>query len=299
MFQGRARELPPTRRGSEGLMKPFHRLAIAAGLAALSLCPSVARAYDLFEMPPPEERRPHDWMLELRFSTVYYPDIDTGVTPIPQVNYGSASAPSLAGPVGPFHAVMNPHHRFLSQIEIDHSLWDEFGTLSVGLGFAYAEFYGHTYRDPENGSPPVQTSDTTYFREFQSKLLLVYRLDPWPRIPLVPYVKGGMDWVYYWSQLSNGSVSTADGYSGQGLTTGLEFSLGIAFLVDVLDGDIAQDAYNSIGISHTFLTFDWTDQFITNGPGNVIHGIFNGGNGAPPAINLSASYFSFGIGFQF
>jgi hypothetical protein len=280
-------------------MTRAQRLTATAGLAAIALCPSVARAYDLFETRPTEERRPRNWVIELRLSTVYYPNADQGVTPIPQVNYGSASAPSLAGPVGPFHAVMNPHHRVLSQLEGDRALWSGFGTLSVGLGFAYAEFYGHTYRDPGGGAPPVKTTDSTYFREFQTRALLVYRLDPWPRIPLIPYVKGGLDWIYYWSSLSNGSVSSAGAFSGQGLTTGLEFTLGMAFLVDVIDGEIAQDAYNSIGISHTYLLFDWTDQVIQNGPGNVWHGIFNGGRGAPPAVNLSASYFSFGLAFQF
>jgi hypothetical protein len=281
-------------------MAPIQRLCCAALLAVASLTSGVARAYDLFETRPENERRPRDWMIELRLSTVYYPNADSGVTPIPQVNYGTATAPSLSGPVGPFHAVMNPHHRVLSQIEGDRAVWQGFGTLSVGIGFAYAEFYGHTYRDPGNGQPPVQTTDSTYFREFQTKALLIYRLDPWPRIPLVPYVKGGLNWIYYWSQLSNGSVSTTpSGLSGQGLTTGVEFTLGISFLLDIIDPAIAQDAYNSLGISHTYFLFDWTDQNVTNGPGNVFHGIFNGGRGAPPAVDLSASYFSFGMGFQF
>jgi hypothetical protein len=281
-------------------MMRLMRLMAAAALALVVLGPSSARAFDLFEQYPESERRPRNWLLEVKLSTVYYPDADSGVTPIPVVNYGSVTSPSLAGPVGPFHAVMNPHHRVLSQLELDRTLWQgSFGTLAVGLGLAYAEFYGHTYRDPGGGAPPVLTTDTTYFREIQWRALLIYRLDPWPRIPIVPYVKGGMDWIYYWSQLSNGSTSTADGVSGDGLTTGLEITLGVAIQLDALDGDISQDAYNTLGISHTYFVFDWTDQFIQNGPGNLIHQIFNGGQSAPAAVNLSSTYFSFGLQFQF
>jgi hypothetical protein len=274
------------------------RLLAALGLAALSLGASKARADSLFEQREPGEGRPRNWIVELKFSTVYYPDLDNGVTPL-VLNNGSVTDPSYTGLTGPFHAVMGSKHRLLSQLEGDYALWQGFGTLSVGLGFAYAEFYGHTYRIPADGSPPVLTGDSTYFREVQTRTLLIYRLDPWPRIPLIPYVKGGLDWVYYWSTLSNGSISSANGVSGDGLTTGLEFTLGMAFQLDVIDGTIAQDAYNSIGISHSYFIFDWTDQVIQNGPGNVWHGIWNGGRGGPPASNLSGSFFSFGLQFQF
>jgi hypothetical protein len=285
-------------RGHRRSRRSIPRLFGALGLAALALGASTARADSLFEQREPGEGRPRDWIIEIKFSTVYYPDLDSGVAPL-IVNNGSVTAPVLTGLVGPFHAVMQPHNRLLSQIEGSRAIWQGFGTLAVGLGFAYAEFYGHTYRDPGNGGPPVLTTDTTYFREVQTRALLIYRLDPWPRIPLIPYVKGGLDWIYYWSTLSNGSISTVNGYSGQGLTTGLEFTLGMAFQLDVIDSSIAQDAYNSIGISHSYFIFDWTNQVVQNGPGNVWHGIWNGGKGAPPAVNLSSTFFSFGLQFQF
>jgi hypothetical protein len=268
------------------------------GLAVLVLGARSARADSLFEQREPGEGRPRNWIIEVKFSTVYYPNLDSGVQPL-IVNTGSVTSPVYSGLVGPFHAVMQPKHRLLSQLEGDYAFWQGFGTLSVGLGFAYAEFYGHTYRLPGDGSAPVLTTDSTYFREVQTRTLLIYRLDPWPKIPVVPYVKGGLDWVYYWSQLSNGSISTANGYSGQGLTTGVEFTLGLALQLDVIDGTISQDAYNTLGISHTYFVFDWTDQVIQNGPGNVWHGIWNGGRGAPPAADISSTYFSFGLQFQF
>ena len=283
-------------RGPTG--RSAQRYLAASCLLALVLCAPSARADSLFEQREPGEGRPRNWIIELKFSTVYYPNLDSGVQPL-IVNTGSVTSPVYSGLTGPFHAVMQNKHRLLSQLEGDYAIWQGFGTLSVGLGFAYAEFYGHTYRIPGDGSPPVLTSDSTYFREVQTRTLLIYRLDPWPKIPLVPYVKGGLDWIYYWSTLSNGSISSANGVSGDGLTTGFEFTLGMAFQLDVIDGTIAQDAYNSIGISHTYFVFDWTDQIIQNGPGNVWHGLWNGGRGAPPASDLSGSFFSFGLQFQF
>jgi hypothetical protein len=288
--------------GDDSPRRSASRLFAALGLAALVLgtwgSSGLARADEIFQLREPGEGRPRNWIVELKFSTVYYPNLDSGVVP-QTFNNGSVTSPSYTAPQGPFHAVMGPHHRLLSQLEGDYAFWDGFGTLSVGLGFAYSEFYGRTYRDPGTGGAPVLTTDTTYFREVQTRTLLIYRLDPWPKVPLIPYVKGGLDWIYYWSTLSNGSISTSNGTSGDGLTTGFEFTLGMAFQLDVIDGTIAQDAYNSIGISHTYFVFDWTDQVIQNGPGNVWHGLWNGGRGAPPAVDISAQYFSFGVQFQF
>jgi hypothetical protein len=260
---------------------------LLAGLMAVGLSGSSRAQMDMsapMDAPGVRWEPPHEWTLEIRASSVYYPDADTGF------------------PEQPFHAVFGPKHRWLAEIQIDHDVWKKFGTISVGFATGYAEFYGHGFvEDATLGL--VQVADRASFHEIPFRLLATYRFDPYvPRgIPLVPFVRVGLDWYYYWASLGSGQISIdpATGAKGQGLTSGFEGTIGLEFLLDTLDPHTAASFYHAIGVAHTYLVAGFTSQVIKNGPGNLVHEIFNGGHPAPPAINLSSTYFDFGLGFQF
>jgi hypothetical protein len=253
-----------------------------SGRAGAQSSPQVESYAPLPSVEPYEP--PHHWTLELRASSVYYPDADSGI------------------PGQPFHAVFGGKHRWLAQIEIDRDVWRKYGTISVGFATGYAEFYGHGFvEDPAQGL--VQVADEVSFHEIPFRLLATYRFDPFITrgFPLVPFVRVGLDWFYYWAALGNGQISYVppSGPNGQGLTSGFEGTIGLSFLLDVLDPHTAASFYNAIGVAHTYIVVGYTGQVIQNGPGKLFYSIFHGGGSAPEAINLSSTYFDWGLGFQF
>jgi hypothetical protein len=147
----------------------------------------------------------------------------------------------------------------------------------------------------------VKSSDGTGFHLVTGKLFASYRFDYFipDGFPVVPFVKGGLDWVVYWEELSSGAITQGTSGNAFGLVTGLEASAGLSFLIDFIDPQIARDMYTDLGIAHTFFTAAWTWQDIQNDPSNVVHEIFNGGQKAAPTLNLSASFFNFGVELEF
>ena len=71
------------------------------------------------------------------------------------------------------------------------------------------------------------------------------------------------------------------------------------FYLGIWSSKAARELYVDVGIAHTFLMASWTWQNIQNGPSGVVHSIFNGGSTGPVTLNLSSSFFDFGVGFEF
>ena len=73
----------------------------------------------------------------------------------------------------------------------------------------------------------------------------------------------------------------------------------MAVLIDVIDPVIARDMYRDLYIAHTYVNGSYTWQNFQNGPSDLVHAIFNGGQSAPAALNLSTGFFDFGISVEF
>jgi len=248
-----------------------------------------------------EDLRAHQWTVELRFSTVFYPNVDSGA---PDVTFVDLNGNTQSGP--PFFDVYGPKHRLLSDLEVDRDLWQGFGSVSVGVALGYSEFYGHGMANscqlPQLcfTQAPVDSS----FHLVPVRLLATYRFDYFvpKHFPLVPFVRVGLDWVIYWNAESSGQISfqpSGPSENAIGMVTGVEGSAGVMLLLDDVDGDISRDALHDLGISHTYLTASYVDQIIQNGPSNVIHAIWTGGGTPPATLDLSAAYFDFGVAVQF
>ena len=277
-----------------------------AGAFALAIVASISgsAASQEDEEETPHFYRLHWWRVSARVSTVYYPDADQGLSPVPNA-YGTDANGNLV-PVNraPFEAVFGTKHRLLAEGEVERDLWQGFGSIGIGAGFAYSEFYGtgfHQVGGPDGGLIFLKSSDGTGFHLATLKLFATYRFDYFvpSGFPLVPYVKGGLDWVIYWEQLSSGSITQGINGSAIGLVTGLEATAGLSFMLDFIDPLIARDMYTDLGIAHSFLTAGWTWQDIQNDPSNLVHQIFHGGQSGPATLNLSASYFNFGVELEF
>ena len=279
------------------------RFAGVLALACVGLISSSARAQD-DEDERAHIERPHWWRVSLRASTVYFPDADQGAKPVP--NAFDTNALGALVPVNQpaFEAVFGTHHRLLMEGEIERDLLQGFGSLGVGAGVAYSEFYGtgyHLVGDSAGNQIYLKSSDGTGFHLLTAKLFATYRFDYFipDGFPLVPYVKGGLDWVVYWEQLSSGDLTQGINGKALGLVTGLEATAGVSFLLDFVDPQIAHDMYTDLGIAHSFLTAGWTWQDIQNDPSNLLHQLFNSGKNGPTTLNLSASFFNFGVELEF
>ncbi len=251
------------------------------------------------DQPPSAYVRPHTWRAELRFSTTYFPyQIDQGLK---QQTFYPDGLGTAAVSSGPFGALYGGRHRLLGETEVDRDLLTGFGSLGVGVGFSYAEFYGTGYH--VDRGVYVGSGDGSGFHLGQARLLAIYRFDYFvpSGIPLVPFAKAGLGWAYYWNQLSSGKLTPNVSGNGnsQGLVTGVEASLGLSLLLDVIDPVLSRDLYQDLSIAHTYLNGSYTWQDYENGPSDLVHAIFNGGAKASPALNLSTGFFDFGVSVEF
>ena len=282
-------------------MKLGWALALAAPLGVAAS----AFAQDA-ELPPVTEEsiRAHHWTFEARFSTVFYPNVDSGANSVPFVD---GNGKPQSGP--PFMDVYGPRHRLLSDIELDRDVWQGFGSVSVGLDVGYSEFYGHGMLQAGcaggSGACFTQTDVLSSFHIVPIRALATYRFDYFvpQHFPLVPYVRAGLDWVVYWNAMQSGQISfqpSGARANAIGLITGVEVSAGLMLLLDDIDGAISRDALHDLGLAHTYLTASYVDQIIENGPSNAFYWLRTGGSGTPPAtLDRSAAYFDFGIAVQF
>jgi hypothetical protein len=104
-------------------------------------------------------------------------------------------------------------------------------------------------------------------------------------IPIVPYAKLGLSGGY-WRAFGADGTTSAGGKSGKGFTTGFSYSLGAAFLLDVLDRQTASSAEEGSGINHTYLFAE-------------LWGMELSGFGSSKAMRLTDRTFATGLAFEF
>ena len=171
----------------------------------------------------------------------------------------------------PYAASFGDRSLLLFQAEWERQLFQEFGSLAVGVSAGYGEIYGHGHLQPVAGGPadaaPL-SGDSTSLKVVPLKALLVYRFDVLARhlsIPLVPFAKGGLVYQLYRIEGGSGSTSDASGLKGEGGRSGYEGDLGLALLLDVFDPQLAKDFDIDLGVNHTYffaeMSFSKIDDF--------------------------------------
>ena len=185
----------------------------------------------------------------------------------------------------PFEETFGRSPLWLFELEYEHYLWQGFGAFGGGLSAGYAEKYGAA---TVTADPGETTSEKTAFQVFPLRLYALYNFDyaasRW-RIPLVPYVKGGVGYVL-WRITKGGQVEVVEGRRGQGGKWALGGAAGVAFLLDVLEPRLAADFDTDVGINHSYLFGEY----------NVLRTdlLFGGGG-----LNLSSHQLMFGLAFEF
>ena len=270
----------------------------------LGLAPGLATAQRLQPLSGPHEayRSPQRFAFEVKFGP-YLPDVDEtkGLTGHPfEETFGTLKPLDN----GNFKGFSRPRSALLTTVEFDWQIWHRFGSLGFGVSAGIMRRTGAGWNTNANGSPCqfvidtrqvcTRSGDRTAFSVLPLTLELVYRFDVlakrW-RVPLVPYLKGGIGYYVWWAESANGLVSS-QGSRGLGGVFGLVAHPGLAFLLDIIDPAASQVIDSELGINHVYLfaelNYGWVNGFGTGTPRLLA------GN-----INLSDLTWNAGISFEF
>lgn len=204
-------------------------------------------------------RSAKNWAMEFRMGP-YRPDIDS-----------ESRFANLPAEQRPHQLYFGSKQRLLTQAELDYQVFKGFGSLALGVSAGYfRETAKALIESTADTETPVKSGDGTKLMMLPTSLSLVYRFDVaavrWG-IPLVPYAKAGIDWVYWSITNGNGQIANdGNGGKGKGDATGYHTAAGLSLLLDVFDQGAAQEFDAETGVNHTYL-FVELSHYALNGLG--------------------------------
>jgi len=248
------------------------------------------------ENAPRRFESPQWFMFELKFGG-YTPHIDSS----PGLN-GKHPFADLFNPQG---TTGQPPIRLLTSLELDFQFLHRYGSLGVGLSIGYYRRTTHSFQYLDLAGTQcmvpncTRSGDITALNMLPVEGLVVYRFD-WLalryHVPLVPYVKLGLAYYFWWIENGSGGIAkafvdpanpatsrTVDGYGG---TFGWVFNPGVSFLLDVLEPTAARTLDGELGINHSYLFAE-------------LHYADISGFGAQNKLVLSDVSFNTGLAFEF
>ena len=264
--------------------------ACAAALAALTVLTWApdARAVDdrgdlLVGRHPHGYESPQHWALEFR-GNLWAPNIDSDST-------------LEAHHATPYKDTFGTLKRLAVQLEVDYQAVriPHLGTLGPAIGAGFTEMSNNTYI---LGHPDEPAAEQTTLDIFPMYAVAVLRADVLKRdlkIPLVPYVKGGVG-LALWRASNDAGTSTytipasgttkAVDVKGEGHTWGTQLAVGLMFNVDVFDQVGAGNLDQSTGINNTYVFAEYYDANLT-------------GIGQSHPLLVGSSGWAFGLAVEF
>ncbi len=189
--------------------------------------------------------------------------------------------------IGPYERYFGEKGVFLTRASLGWHLINTVGVLSLDLGAGIGSVSADGFVAGTEQRAPEETS----IRLLPLSVSLSYALDVFAEplsFPLVPYVGGGADYVFWWMYNGAGDVATTSDPKGEGKggTWGYHGTVGLRLLLDVLAPDMAHAFDLDMGVNNSYLFAELLvtriDRF-----------------GERNSLNLSAESFSFGIAFDF
>lgn len=235
-------------------------LATLLGVTILG-APLVAQAQsEAISSSAERYRSEKSWAMEFRMGP-YRPDIDS-----------ESRFAKLPEGQRPHQLYFGSKQRLLTQAELDYQVFNGFGSLALGFSAGYfRETAQAIIESTADSAQPVTSGDGTRLTLLPTSLSLVYRFDVaavrWG-IPVVPYAKAGIDWVYWSITNGNGQIASGgNGGRGRGDATGYHTAVGLSLLLDVFDQGAAQEFDAETGVNHTYL-FVELSHYALNGLGS-------------------------------
>jgi hypothetical protein len=194
------------------------------------------------------------------------------------------NAPELGGKT-PYADAFGPNPRLAIAAEFDWQVLriPHLGTLGPGVSAGYTSISrpAKIKNCPPfpAGTTTCDSAEDTTLEVFPFYAVAVLRADVVMRelrIPLVPYVKGGVGMALWRASNTLGTSSSTDGVSGKGHTWGTHWAAGLALHLNAFDNAAAVNLDNSVGINHTYAFFEVMSSQLT-GLGQS-HALFVGTN---------------------
>ncbi|AWV87826.1 MXAN_2562 family outer membrane beta-barrel protein [Bradymonas sediminis] len=207
---------------------------------------------------------------------IYYPGIDEEA--------------GLSGT--PFADTFGDSNRVVGEYEMGVHLLQGFGALGVSGRIGYTNFSGDVLvGDTSDGSATSSDSigEKTEFMLIPMGLSLYYRFDILEKfwsIPLVPVVKGGVDYVFWSTGSSSGTTSTYQGNKGNGATAGWHVAGALHLWLDWIEPESAAGFDRTWGINNSYLFAEYSMRQIDD-------------FGSDESFNLSDDLWVFGVAFEY
>jgi len=186
----------------------------------------------------------------------------------------------------PYKDVFGRNMLWTFGLECDWQFWRGFGSLGAGLAVDYAVVYGHGIVSTTG----ARSADLTSLNMIPVRLLAVYRFDYAARrwgVPLVPFVKAGLSYTFWWVTNGNGGIAEFQSYDAIGGKLGYELAAGLALELNFIDPWLSRELDQEFGVNAVTLQA----QFMRISADNF--GVTQG------AMDLSANTWMFGVGFEF
>ena len=187
---------------------------------------------------------------------------------------------------GPYEAFYGNSSMRYGEFAVDYHLWQGIGKLSLGGHLGYGRVRG-LVRD-ETGAT-LDVDERTSFRIIPVRGSLVYRFDYVAlayNIPLVPVVKGGLNYNFWRSKTPAGETATVNGQRGSGGKMGWHTTVGIHLHLNFFDRSSAAAFDMSWGIANSYFFFEHNWNRV-------------GGFGDEGGLDLSANHWALGLAFEF
>jgi len=216
---------------------------------------------------------PQRFLMEVKFGP-YLPDFDhsykgEGLGPYARI-YGETDEQG--------NATGEPKKGFYGALAFEWQIVNIAGPL--GLGFQWSMFRDSAYaliaKPPTDKDASVRsTADSTRFAVMPLALQAVYRFELVAdrfRVPLVPYVKAGLNYTFWWSKNGDGEITTIRDPNNDSIVLdrarggawGFQLNAGGMLRLDFLERGTARSLDRATGINHTYVFGEWQFSRVNN-----------------------------------
>lgn len=216
---------------------------------------------------------PRHWMLELHAGP-YWPQVDEGFkTATPYADIFGASTPVV-----------------LFGFHLDYQLWQDFGSIAVGVG-ARIGWVDGAARDTDG---TTSATDETSLNMAPLTASVVYRWD-WGSInhgvPLIPYFKAGLTYTLWWITDARDKVSASldkgnNARQGWGGIWGFHVGGGLQIALDWMFEPMASELDAETGVNNSYIFIEYAFHSVND-------------FGSSTSLDLGDDTFSAGLMFEF
>lgn len=144
----------------------------------------------------------------------------------------------------------------LMGFEIDWHLFDDFGSLQLGVGIGYTYLNGHAVKIDKSGKPNFNDSlddVSASLHMYQIRPQLTYLFNPFAEVvPLVPYVRGALI-AHGYSFFQNDKNESSSSTRPNGMQFGYQAAVGLMLMMDFLEPSAVAQGRSAGFMDHVYL----------------------------------------------